>query len=379
MRDTRSAWVILCLAGWAAFTITVILFLSRGGTRPPSTETRARPKGEHAPPQASSYEPVGPGFTAVVEEIDSDEQGAPEGRILFFSHRTLGMRATLQTGYPTYVVPSWSANRFLVAWNVPTTEKDGDKTRIVEFDPEAKAVVSEYVHPRGLPVLSLPGAPQNQQHPLAAASGGLLWLVTPEQVEVIDWAKKAVIRQLQKPPDGDVAVAVEGACLIADGNLTAVFPDGESAPLPLDLEKGQPLSYVHAAGNLLCGFGSPTTLVVVEYLPGEKRCAVRFKKNVVPHGYQVSRTFMIPRDDSVMIGLKRFGEEQVEKVLFVSARDGGVLRQGDLAVPADAISYGDDHIWAFKRDTSSMTTYDLDLKLVRGASLPFNLLREIVP
>lgn len=302
------------------------------------------------------------GFTAFAEEYSKEG-----GCVHFFSHHALKITKTLETGYPPHVLPAWSGNRFLVAWNIGATN-GGEQAKIVEFDAEADKVVSEYVHPRGLAYLWKPGAMHNQINPLVAGKDDMVWIETHKQVEVVDWKKKTVVRQMERPSYTAYPFAAGGNCFLADFDfLTAVSLDSEPSDIPLGLTRRKTMGRIHGAGNLICGMRSNGNLFLVEYLPKKKQGIVRFEKKVVPQGYVASRMFVISENDSVMIALRPYDKERIEKVMFISAKDGATLREGKLAEAADAVSYGDHHVWALTREPANVTmsSYDENLKLAR--------------
>jgi hypothetical protein len=336
MGGVKFALMNLCLASWSTFGMAA------------------------APDESGGDSKAGnPGFTAFAVEYSKEG-----GRVQFFSHHALKFTKTLETGFPPHVLPAWSGNRFLIAWNTP----GGEQAKIVEFDAEANRVVSEYVHPRGLAYLWKPGAMHNQRNPLVAGKGHMLWIETHKQVEVVDWKKKTLVREMERPSYTAYPFAVDGNCFLADFDfLTAVSLDSEPSDIALGLSRRKTMGWIHGAGNLICGIRSDGNLFLVEYLPKKREGIVRFGKNLVPQGYVVSRIFVIPESDSVMIALRPYDKLRIEKVMFISARDGRLLREGKLAEAADAVSYGDHHVWAVRREppTVSMSCYDENLKLER--------------
>ena len=90
------------------------------------------------------------------------------------------------------------------------------------------------------------------------------------------------------------------------------------ADVALDLSRRRTMGRIHGAGNLICGMRSDKNLILVEYQPKKREGIVRFAKNVVPQGYIAIRISVIPERDSVMISLSPYGNERIEKVMFMS-------------------------------------------------------------
>lgn len=367
-------WILLSVFGWSLFTVVLCLYLGEKRVR----QGEALRNATDAPrtPAGALTTPLGNSFTAIMEQVPGDRQSILESTVRFYSHNTHGVSAVVHTGSPTFVAPAWHPNRFVIGWNLPPEKGRDGKAKFIEFDPEANAIVSEYVHPAPLPFLKLPGAMLIQDRPFVAGEGGLLWLVSQGNIEVIDWAKKQVVRRQKLPPHGGTPVAVAGGCLVVVDTVTAYALDGQPGK-PNTLEAGKPMSYVHSAGNLLSGL-SGQDLWVLQYNPTDRSTIVRFKQPVVPEGYLGNRTYVLPQQGLVVVGLNRIGG-QVDKIRLVSVKDGSLVREASLPIPGDILSYGDDHLWVYSQGTGTMSTYDLTLNCVRVGTSSDRRLLELVP
>jgi len=347
-------------------------------------------------PVSADYSPVGPGYTAVVETSRYLEgRYGPEvtGRVLFFSHHHLELRAAVPTTGDTYVCRAWENNRFLVVWNVP----DGPakwRAKVVEFDPDENAVVAEYTHPRSLARLTIPGGAHQQRSAIAPSGDGTLWMVTElveggtvrQQLEAVGWRDKAVKHQVPIPADNlghVIPLPLDAGCAVVTnagnkGDARVVPPDGQPVDIPLGLEKGEQLYFPVAGGNLIGGYTTQGRLVLAEWDPQRRTGAVRVREKVYADS-SVQRVVLVPQEERVVLALASKGERVIQRVAILSTRTAGVLREGRLEAPAVNISYGDKHVWTLSRDSFSFTAYDSRLTVARRQPNPLTEVVDLRP